>query len=272
MRHLARRSLLWAFASPFARSAEPGYFGQWPAGNPVALYSGKAQQTFLLFEAANSLWVGYYDHRSGMLAKPVRLVDARGDSRLGMDAAGRLTVTTATALFRATEPFSIQGFSLQSRIGKDVKAQGPPGVEAMGIASTAKGESVWLCGRGRELLLARQAGEEWAFQKAFERSKESGAGKLYIEGNTWRVLVPGQALELWESRDQGKQWRKLRELGPAGAGNVIQPLSFHADLIALWTVRERLYFTNRDAIRVYRLPDRMSGAFSRPERLPLANP
>lgn len=272
MRHLARRALLWAFAAPLGRAAGPGYSGQLAAGNPVALYSGKAQQTFLLFEASNSLWVGYYDHRNGMLAKPARLSDAGGDCRLGMDADGHLSVSSGTALWRAAEPFSIQGFSMQSRLGKDVKASGPPGVDAMGTASTAKGETVWLCGRGRELLLARQAREEWAFQKAFERSKESGAGKLYIEGNTWRVLVPGNSLELWESRDQGQQWRKLRELGPAGAGSVVQPLSFHADLIALWAVRERLYFTNRDAIRVYRLPDRMSGAFSRPERLPLANP
>jgi hypothetical protein len=266
---ICRRALCISLLAGRAQGADPGYEGDWPGGEPVALYSGRAQTTYFLFLGQGALWVGFYDHRSGELGRPVWLAEGGADARLRMDAEGRLEVAVGGRGLRSREAYSVASFGEGGVFGGRQRLIGPDGLAVMDGIRLLSGEDVRLCGRGREVLLARRTGAGWRVEKAFERGAEGEAGKLFVEGNTWRVLVPGGAMELWESRDQGKQWRKLRELGPVGARRVVQPLAYHADLIAMWGVGERFYFTNRDAIRVYRLPLRMNGEKMRPERLAL---
>jgi hypothetical protein len=240
-------------------------------GGPVALYSGRAQKTYWVFVSQGKLWVGLYDHRSGGLGRPVALGLGGDDARLRMDGEGHLEVAAGGRAWRSREPYDASAFVSGAVFAGRAALSGPEGLLVMDGIRLLSGEELRLCGRGREVILARRTSGAWRVERAFERSAAGEEGKLFVEGNTWRVLVPGAAMELWESRDQGKQWRKLRELGPEGARRVVQPVQYHADLIALWAVGERFYFTNRDAIRVYRLPLRMNGENVRPERLALAS-
>jgi hypothetical protein len=113
-------------------------------------------------------------------------------------------------------------------------------------------------------------------------------GSLYLEAaDRWRLLAPtepgpepgqtGGAVALWESRDEGRSWRRLRVLTSGSAVNhtyVRRPLAAHPDFWALWADgstrapgESRLYFTDRACEQVWRLPARMRGEFAAAERV-----
>ena len=108
---------------------------------------------------------------------------------------------------------------------------------------------------------------------------------LYIESeNQWRIIGTtepgpqrfntGGEMTIWLSNDQGKTWRKVKQLTRNSQFNHTyprRPFNAHRDFYALWADghgREqsisRLYFTDREGSGVWMLPTRMSGPFAKP--------
>ena len=100
----------------------------------------------------------------------------------------------------------------------------------------------------------------------------------------WRILGPtepgpqdwgtGGEVALWESRDQGESWERVKILTSNSELNhayVRRPLNAHREFYAFWAdgnpdqfSPSRLYFTDRDATQVWQLPYRMTSEFERP--------
>jgi hypothetical protein len=114
-------------------------------------------------------------------------------------------------------------------------------------------------------------------------------GQLWIEedGALWRIIAPTEAgpqhwgtggeMALWESRDEGASWEKVRDItrnSPLNHMYARRPVNAHRDFYALWAdgnpdqmSASRLYFTNYAGNQVWRLPYDMSGAHAKPEAI-----
>jgi len=134
---------------------------------------------------------------------------------------------------------------------------------------------------------ARWTGSGWRILPAFESDHNYDLGSLYIEEDgTWRVIGPtepgpqpyctGGDIAMWTSADQGKTWRKVRQLTHAKARNhtyVRRPVNAHADFYAFWAdgdalrpSESHLYFASK-AGDVRMLPWRMARDFGKPSLL-----
>jgi hypothetical protein len=86
----------------------------------------------------------------------------------------------------------------------------------------------------------------------------------------------GGEMELWESRNEGRTWRKVRDLTKGSARNhsyARKPLNAHPDFYALWAdgnaheaSGSMIYFTNK-AGDVFMLPGKMDAPRMRPQRV-----
>lgn len=104
-------------------------------------------------------------------------------------------------------------------------------------------------------------------------------GELWIESpDDWRIIGPtetgpqpynpGGEVAMWQSRDQGASWTKVRQLTSGSEMNhtyVRRPLHAHPDFFAFWAdghgrqpSESRLYFSDRDG-NVYVLPRQVEG-------------
>jgi len=111
-------------------------------------------------------------------------------------------------------------------------------------------------------------------------------GSLYVEGRRWRIIGPTEAgpqrygtggeMAVWESRDEGRHWHRVRLLTGGSARNhayARRPLGAHPAFQALWADGDAdrlsmsyLYMTDRRG-RVFRLPYDMRGPFEKPVRV-----
>jgi hypothetical protein len=153
---------------------------------------------------------------------------------------------------------------------------------------TSKGFESGPANAPRLLRLARWTGREWRFSTIGETDHNYDHGSLYAESSgVWRFIGPtgagpqpwstGGEVELWESRDDGVTWRRLRALTAKSRYNhtyVRRPLNAHPHFYGLWAdgdalaeSESRLYFANRQG-QVFRLPAMMHHPFERPERVP----
>lgn len=141
-------------------------------------------------------------------------------------------------------------------------------------------------GDPRSWTIAHWTGTEWEFHEITRSTHNYDMGSLYIEGDLWKVLAPtepgpqhygtGGEMAIWESRDQGKSWKKLRDVtmdSPRNHGYARRPVNAHSDFYAIWAdgnpdemSESHLYFTNRDGDKVWELPYEMSDEFATPER------
>lgn len=111
---------------------------------------------------------------------------------------------------------------------------------------------------------------------------------LYVEADgTWRVIAPmgpgpqpfgtSGDMELWTSADEGATWRKIKTLTPGSRYNhryVRKSVNAHPDFYSLWAdgsplepTPSSLCFATKDGA-VFRLPEHMTGATAKPERVP----
>tara|TARA_R110002124_G_scaffold287021_11_gene469926 strand:- start:21209 stop:21508 length:300 start_codon:yes stop_codon:yes gene_type:complete len=84
----------------------------------------------------------------------------------------------------------------------------------------------------------------------------------------------GGEMEMWDSKDQGKTWTKLKMLTWNSKYNhsyARRPVDVNPDFYAFWAdghgrepSESRLYFCDREG-NVYRLPQQMDGDFAKPE-------
>jgi hypothetical protein len=128
-------------------------------------------------------------------------------------------------------------------------------------------------------------GRQWEIQAFTPAGNNYDGGSVYVEKNgSWRVIAPtamgpqdyntGGEMEMWESKDQGKTWTKLKMLTWNSEYNhtyARRPIRVHPDFYAFWAdghgrepSESRLYFCDKEG-NVYRLPQKMDGDFAKPE-------
>ena len=138
---------------------------------------------------------------------------------------------------------------------------------------------------------AHWTGSEWAFHTITQSDNNYDTGCLSIEPDgRWLVLGPtetgpqpynpGGEMALWESRDSGRTWTRLRVLtanSPRNHGYARSPLHRDLGFFTFWAdghgrqpSESRLYFYDAKADTVYRLPADMTEDHAAPE--PLARP
>ena len=131
-------------------------------------------------------------------------------------------------------------------------------------------------------------GDRWQFNEVTRSTHNYDMGSLYIEEDgTWRIIAPtepgpqlhgtGGEMALWLSDDEGKTWRKERDLtrnSPLNHAYARRPVDAHPDFYAFWAdgnpdemSESCIYFTNKTADRVWVLPPEMTGDFASPEAL-----
>lgn len=134
---------------------------------------------------------------------------------------------------------------------------------------------------------ARWNGRNWDLRPACASDHNYDCGSLYIEEDgTWRILGPtapgpqpyctGGEVAMWVSSNQGKTWRKTRQLthdSPHNHTYVRRPVNAHPGFYAFWAdgnprepSESRLYFATK-AAEVFVLPDKMTADFERPRRV-----
>ena len=127
----------------------------------------------------------------------------------------------------------------------------------------------------------------WAFTKVCESTSNYDVGALYVEwGGPWRIIGPtepgpqkwgtGGEIALWESPDDGKTWKKIKQMtqgSPRNHSYVRRPVGARADFYGIWAdgnadefSESMLYYCNRDG-DVFRLPAVMDGATGKAERV-----
>ena len=167
---------------------------------------------------------------------------------------------------------------------KDIRfdADGRPVV----LYITSKGYESGPKNNPRTWTTARWTGSEWEIHPGFTSDNNYDMGSLWIEPDgTWRVIGPagvgpqpfnpGGEVQVWTSGDLGKTWKKERQLTSDSERNhtyVRRPVNAHPDFYALWAdghgrkpSESDLYFTNKAADCVWRLPRKMTGEAAVPE-------
>jgi len=133
---------------------------------------------------------------------------------------------------------------------------------------------------------ARWTGRAWDIQGTIRSDNNYDFGSLYIEQDgTWRLIAPtetgpqpynpGGEVAMWTSADRGTTWTKVKQLtrdSPYNHTYVRRPVNAHPDFYAIWAdgharqpSASRLYFTDRDGTRVWRLPVQMENETAKPE-------
>jgi hypothetical protein len=134
--------------------------------------------------------------------------------------------------------------------------------------------------------LARWSGDTWHLSDITTSDHNYDFGALYLDDPAaWQLIAPtdpgaqpygtGGQMVVWTSDDEGKTWLRTKTLTHDEQFNhsfARRPLGFHADFAALWASGDArkpsdssLYFTDRAATRVWRLPVEMEGAEVKPE-------
>lgn len=122
--------------------------------------------------------------------------------------------------------------------------------------------------------IVRWNGKEWLFSEVTRSTHNYDMGQLWIEDSLWRILGPtepgpqhwgtGGEIALWESRDSGKTWMKVRNITSGSTNNhtyVRRPLNAHPDFYAFWAdgnadafSESNLYYTDREGAQVHQMP------------------
>lgn len=127
---------------------------------------------------------------------------------------------------------------------------------------------------------ARWTGSEWQRRPLTTSDNNYDHGSLYIEADgTWRVIAPtedgpqkgnpGGEVVIWTSTDQGAKWNRVKQVTTDSPWNhtfIRRPLHADAKFYAFWAdghgrepSASRLYFTDRDGTKAWRLPQRIEG-------------
>jgi len=153
---------------------------------------------------------------------------------------------------------------------------------------TSKGYASGPANDPRTWTTARWTGDSWEIQPAMISDNNYDMGSIYLEQSgdqpdNWRIIGPtetgpqpynpGGEMASWISQNQGKSWQKVKQLTSSSSYNhtyARRPVDAHPDFYAFWAdghgrkpSESRLYFCDQ-AGKVYMLPPKMSGDFSRP--------
>jgi len=152
---------------------------------------------------------------------------------------------------------------------------------------TSKGFEAGPKNDPRTWTTARWTGKAWTIRPAFTSDNNYDMGSLYLDADgTWRIIGPtetgpqpynpGGEMALWQSKDQGATWEKLKQLtkdSPFNHTYARRPVNASDDFYALWAdghgrqpSSSSIYFCDR-AGNVYRLPREMTAESVKPEKV-----
>jgi len=132
-------------------------------------------------------------------------------------------------------------------------------------------------GDPREWYIIAWKDNQWNFRKVCESTHNYDMGSLYIGEKNWTIIGPtepgpqkygtGGEIALWESRDEGLTWEKVRTVTSKSVRNnsyVRRPVNAHKDFYAFWAdgdadkfSESHLYFSNKKGNKVWELPYEM---------------
>ncbi len=143
---------------------------------------------------------------------------------------------------------------------------------------TSKGYESGPENNPRTWNVARWDGAKWVITAVTTSDNNYDMGELWMfAADDWRIIAPtevgpqpynpGGEVAMWQSRDQGLSWKKIRQLTNASDRNhtyVRRAIDAHPDFIALWAdgharkpSESRLYFSSIDGA-VFQLPVTMT--------------
>ena len=143
-------------------------------------------------------------------------------------------------------------------------------------------------GEPRIWTIAHWNGSEWLFHEVTHSTHNYDMGSLYIEADSiWRIIAPTEAgpqqwgtggeMANWVSTDQGKTWKKARDItrnSPYNHCYARRPVNAHPDFYAFWAnghadefSESRLFFTNKTGDKVWQLPYDMSEDMVTPQQV-----
>ncbi len=139
----------------------------------------------------------------------------------------------------------------------------------------------------RTWTTAQWTGRRWHIRAAFVSDNNYDMGSLYIEDDgTWRIIGPsetgpqpynpGGEMAMWISKNQGKTWKKVRQLtknSPYNHTYARRPVKAHPDFYAIWAdghgrkpSQSSLYFCDKQGnVRI--LPREMTENLVKPKLL-----
>jgi hypothetical protein len=139
-------------------------------------------------------------------------------------------------------------------------------------------------GDPREWTVITRKNGKWAFHTVCNSTHNYDMGSLYIEKNSWQIVGPtepgpqkygaGGEMALWESKDDGTTWEKIRNItqnSPRNHSYARRPLNTHPDFYSFWAdgnadqmSESKLYFTNKKGNKTWLLPYDMKEEFAKP--------
>jgi hypothetical protein len=143
-------------------------------------------------------------------------------------------------------------------------------------------------GAPRIWTIAHWSGDAWDLREVTTSTHNYDMGSLYIEDDgLWRIIGPtepgpqehgsGGEIAMWTSRDQGRTWKKVRNVTRSSARNhgyVRRPANAHPDFYGFWAdgnpdamSASRLYFTDQSGETVRCLPYDMETPNFKPSSL-----
>lgn len=142
-------------------------------------------------------------------------------------------------------------------------------------------------GNPRDWVTMHWKNGRWNMTKVCTSTHNYDMGSLYIKGNHWQIIGPtetgpqqwstGGEIALWDSPDEGKTWKKTKQLTQHSTRNhsyVRRPLNAQPDFYGFWADGDAdklspsvLYFTN-DKGEPFVLPYTMDTETAKPARLP----
>lgn len=137
----------------------------------------------------------------------------------------------------------------------------------------------------REWRITRWTGSEWDTHTVTESDHNYDLGSLFIGEEEWTIIGPtetgpqpygtGGEIAVWSSRDQGRTWRKARDVTERSEFNhmyVRRPVNAKDPFYVFWAdgnpdepSRSRLYFGNSSGTRYWALPWEMEGESAAPK-------
>ncbi len=137
-----------------------------------------------------------------------------------------------------------------------------------------------------EWCITRWDGRKWHTSVITESDHNYDMGSLYISEKEWIVVGPtaegpqdwgvGGELEVWQSKNKGKKWRKLKTLtqnSELSHAYVRRPIDYKAPFCFFWAdghshefSKSQLYFGDFEG-NIWRLPYDMKEDFEKPEKL-----
>ncbi|NQV33619.1 MAG: BNR-4 repeat-containing protein [Phycisphaeraceae bacterium] len=189
-----------------------------------------------------------------------------------------LTSTKSPALVRDYEKEGLKVYLKDIRFDE----QGRPII----LYITCKGFESGPKNDPRTWTLAHWDGGQWCIEEITTSDNNYDMGSLYIENSVWQVIGPtetgpqaynpGGEMALWESKDRGKTWKRLKQLTRNSERNhtyARAPVNAHPDFYAFWAdghggqpSQSNLYFCNRSG-DVYALPRHMNELYAQPTRV-----